>query len=238
VVGITSAAKTLLLVVVQDVVLAAIVIAIFLTGVFVLRSAGRRVTYSLSSLGLRRPRNGILRGVGLGIATGLAGILVETVANPISVLVLRHFGYSAKSSIQQPFMQGLEGWVRQSPGVAIPAMIAVVVLFGPAVEELVFRGAIFNGLYRLGALLSSRLRLKRGRGVSFWVAAIVSSSLFALLHLEPVIFLSIFVLALLLCYVFFRTGSILTSFAAHATFNSLAVIVIILDGLRVLNLPV
>jgi membrane protease YdiL (CAAX protease family) len=240
VVGISSS-ETLLLVVLQDVVLATIVIGIFFAGVFIVRRLGRPVTYSLSALGLSRPRNGVLRGVGLGIGTGLAAILIEIVANPVSVMVLKHFGYSARSTVQQPFMRGLEGWVRQSPEIAIPAMVAVVVLFGPAVEELVFRGAVFNGLYRLGLFLSSRAGPKNpqtGSRVSFGVAAVISSILFSLLHLEPVVFLSIFILALLLCSVFARTGSLLTSFAAHATFNSLAVVVIILDGLGVLNLPV
>jgi membrane protease YdiL (CAAX protease family) len=165
------------------------------------------------------------------------------IVNPIIVLVLERLGYSTESTVQQPFMEGLVGWVRESPGVAIPAIVLIVVLFGPAVEELVFRGAIFNGLYRLGVLISIRSFGKEYSESSpsktiFIASALASSVLFSLLHLEPVLLPVLFILAITLCALFQRTGSLLPSFVAHATFNSVAAVLIILSGLNVLNIPI
>jgi membrane protease YdiL (CAAX protease family) len=146
--------------------------------------------------------------------------------------------------VQAPFMEGLSEWVGENPQVAVPAIVAVVVLFGPAVEELVFRGAVFGGLYRLGLLVSRKLRGKAegerkgtGEKVSFALSALFSSVLFALVHQEPVILPVLFVLALALCALYRRTESLLPCFAAHATFNSFAVLLIILSGLGVLPTP-
>jgi membrane protease YdiL (CAAX protease family) len=56
-------------------------------------------------------------------------------------------------------------------------------------------------------------------------------------HQEPVILPVLFVLALALCALYRRTESLLPCFAAHATFNSFAVLLIILSGLGVLPTP-
>ena len=135
-------------------------------------------------------------------------------------------------------MRGLGEWVGESPQVAIPAMVFVVVLFAPAVEEIIFRGAIFGGLRKLAALLFGRLR---GRGksrfeevVSFIFAALASSTAFAFLHLDPVLLPALSVLAIALCALYRVTGSLLAPFVTHATFNSFAVLIIILNGLGAL----
>ena len=133
-------------------------------------------------------------------------------------------------------MRALEGWVRESPGTAIPAIVLVVVIVGPAVEELVFRGAIFNGLYRL-ARVSKSSPGATARRTAFALSALASSALFALLHLEPVLLPALLILAVILCALFERTGSLLPPFVAHATFNSFAVLLIILSGLDVLDIP-
>ncbi|HEV2094002.1 MAG TPA: CPBP family intramembrane glutamic endopeptidase [Rubrobacter sp.] len=204
------------------------------------RFLGRKASFSLAPLGFRRPGGGLLAGVGLGLAVGLGAVVVSIVVNPISVFVLDRLGYSTESTVQQPFMRGLVGWVEDNPAAAIPAIILVVVIIGPAVEELVFRGAVFNGLNRLGALVSSRT-VGPGRTAgraSFVLSALVSSVFFALLHLEPVLLPAILILAIALCALFQRTGSLLPPFVAHATFNSFATSLIILNGLGVFDLPV
>jgi membrane protease YdiL (CAAX protease family) len=141
-------------------------------------------------------------------------------------------------------MQGVQEWVGENPETAIPLAILVVVLFAPAVEEIIFRGAIFGGLRKLAALLFRRLRrYSKGPGtigvsVSFVFAAPVSSALFALLHLEPVLLPTLFMLAIALCALYQRTGNLLPCFVAHATFNSFAVLIIILSGLGALPVQV
>ena len=230
---------TLLSVVVLDAAVAGIVLGVFWLAVSLLRRRGRKVGYSLAPLGFSRPRGGFLAGIGVGVAVGVGAVVLSMFLTPISVLVLEQLGYSTRSTIQQPFMEGLVGWVNESPGVAIPAIVLIVVLFGPAVEELVFRGAIFNGLYRLGTLFSTRSAGKKPPSKTiFALSALASSILFALLHLEPVLLPVLFILAITLCALFQRTGSLLPSFVAHATFNSVAAMLIILSGLNVLNIPI
>ena len=218
------------------------VIGGFWLAVFWMRSLGRKVGYSLAPLGFSRPSGGILAGIGAGMAVGIGAVLLGMIVNPISIFVLERLGYSTESTVQQPFMQGLVGWVQESPGVAIPAIVLIVVLFGPAVEELVFRGAIFNGLYRLGAFVSTRSFGKdHGRSSTktiFIASALASSVMFALLHLEPVLLPVLLILAITLCALFQRTGSLLPPFVAHATFNSVAAVLIILSGLNVLNIQI
>jgi membrane protease YdiL (CAAX protease family) len=215
----------------------------FWLAVYWMRSLGKKVGYSLAPLGFSRPRGGFLAGIGAGMSVGVGAVLLGMIVNPMSILVLERLGYSTESTIQQPFMEGLVGWVQESPGVAVPAIILVVVLFGPAVEELVFRGAIFNGLYRLGVLLSTRSfgqeHSERSPSKMIFIAsALASSLLFALLHLEPVLLPVLLILAITLCALFQRTGSLLPSFVAHATFNSFAAALIILSGLNVLDIPI
>ena len=236
--------ETLLLVVLQDLVFFILTVGVFLVGVFVLRRLGRTVGYSLAPLGFSRPGHGYLAGVGLGFLIGIGALVASLLLGPLSRYLLENFGYSTNSTVQGPLMEGLAGWIGESPQMAIPATVAVVAFFGPAVEELVIRGALFGGLYRMGLFVSRQFGAKgdgkrkgAGEKVSFAFSALFSSILFALVHLEPVILPVLFVLAVVLCALYRRTGSLLPSFAAHATFNSFAVLLIILNGLGALPSP-
>jgi uncharacterized protein len=235
--------QALLSVIFLNVGLAAFTVGTFWAGVFVARSFGWKVDYSLVPLGFSRPRGGMLAGAGVGALVGAGAVVASMPVNLASAFVLDRLGYSTERMIQGPFMRSLVHWVEESPGAAIPAIILVVVIFGPAVEELVFRGAVFNGLFRLSRLLASKRfgesvsSSKRAKRVSFVLAALVSSVVFALLHLEPVLLPALLILAVVLCALFERTGSLLPTFVAHATFNSFAVSLIILVGLGVFEIP-
>lgn len=238
-----EAQAALLSVVALDALVAGLVIGGFWFSVLLMRSFGNKVGYSLAPLGFSSPKGGVLRGIFLGMFVGAFVIGLSFAVNPLSVYVLKRLGYSTESTVQRPFMEGLSGWVRESPGVAVPAIVLVVIVFGPAVEELVFRGVVFNGLYRLGAWISMRSNGAKstaqppGKAV-FALSALASSALFALLHLEPVLAPVLVILAVILCSLFRRTGSLLPCFVAHATFNSFATAIIVLDGLGVLNVPI
>lgn len=240
---INQAQQALLSVVLLNVVLVGLTLSVYWGGVVVARASGRKADYSLVPLGFSRPRGGFLGGTGVGVAVGVGALISSIPINAASVFVLDRLGYSTERAIQVPFMRGLMRWVEDSPGLAIPAIILVVVILGPAVEELVFRGAVFNGLYRLGDYVSKSLggpedSPRAARRISFALAALVSSVLFALLHLEPVLLLTLLILAVALCALFARTGSLLPSFVAHATFNSFATAIIILDGLGAFEIPI
>ena len=232
----SDAAQTLYGVLVVDSVFLGLTVFLFWAGVFVARRLGRGAGYGLGALGLARPRGGYFVGVALGLAVGVGALIGSLFITPVSMYVLERLGYSTESNVQQEFLRGVQGWVAESPGTAIPAAVFVIVIFGPAVEEIIFRGALFGGLYKLGTFLSERLTDKKVAGKSgsryltFAVAALLSSAFFALLHLEPVALPAILVLAVALCALYWRTGSIVSTFVAHATFNSFAVLVIVLMG--------
>jgi uncharacterized protein len=236
--------QALLLVVVQDTVFFVLTVGLFWVGVSVARRLGRPIGFSLAPLGFSKPKSGYLAGVGLGLTMGTVALVASLLIAPLSAYVLEELGYSTESRVQGPFREGLAGWIGESPETAIPAIIAVVVFFGPAVEELVFRGAVFGGLYRLGLFFSRGLGGKdeshkgTGEKVSFALSAFFSSVLFSLVHLEPVILPVLFVLAMGLCVLYRRTKSLLPCLVAHAAFNSFAVLVIILMGLGALPVPI
>lgn len=233
--------QTLLLLVLQNVVFFALTVGLFWFGVLVARLFGRTPGYSLAPLGFSRPKVGVLAGAGVGLLAGIGALILSALVNPASALVLERFGYPVEAGVQQPLIPELGTWVRESPVLAIPAVVFVVVILGPAVEELVFRGGLFNGLYRLGLLASSGTENKRFEvaveRASFAAAALVSSGLWSLLHLEPVLLPAFVILGLILCALFRRTGSLLPPFVAHATFNSFATLLIILSGFGILELP-
>lgn len=89
------------------------------------------------------------------------------------------------------------------------AALAFMVFFGmlaaPIIEEFIFRG-----------FLQSAVRTKYG-GLK---AIIISSSFFALVHLDFFIFFQIFILGLLLAYLFEKTGSLTASITVHIFHNS------------------
>lgn len=238
----TNFQTLMLLVVLQNVILLSLVIGLYWVGVFVARLIGRKPGFSLAPLGFTKPRSGYSSGIGLGFLVGILAYVASLFIGGITSVVLRELGYSAENRAQEPLLQGLQNFVQQSPVIAVVLAVLVIAIFGPAVEELVFRGAIFNGLYRLGRLFSYRVGDDEGRNrkvelAAFVVAALVSSALFALLHLSPVILPSIFTLALILCWLFRRSGSLLPPFVAHATFNSFTVVLLVLSALGYVPSP-
>ena len=213
----------------------------FWVGVFVARRLGHPAGYGLGALGLSKPKSGYFGAAKLGLVVGVGALAVNFVVFPLSVFVLEGLGYSTDRTVQEPLMRGIQGWVGESPEIAIPVTIFVVVLFAPAVEEVIFRGAVYGGLRKLVALLFGRLGKDSGRiggSLSFIFAALISSALFALLHLELVLLPALFALAIALCVIYQRTDSLLPCFVAHASFNSYAVLIIILSGLGALPVQI
>ena len=92
-------------------------------------------------------------------------------------------------------------------GAAVVGTFAVLVLWGPLAEEVFFRGFVLGGLR--GRLGSSR-------------ALLASAFVFALFHVDPRVMVPIFVTGLLLAWLYQRTGSVWSSFTAHAVQNALA----------------
>lgn len=87
------------------------------------------------------------------------------------------------------------------------ASFASLVILTPIFEEIIFRGLLFKGLRRR---------------YSFWIAAIASSLLFAVAHMQWNVAVDTFALGLILCYLVEKSGSIVPSILLHALKNCLA----------------
>ena len=82
----------------------------------------------------------------------------------------------------------------------------LVILIAPIIEEIVFRGAMFNALERLG-----------GR----WLALVATAALFAVAHVNPLHMGYALVLGILLGILRMKTASIVPGILLHTTFNAM-----------------
>jgi len=80
----------------------------------------------------------------------------------------------------------------------------VVAVLAPVAEEGLFRGILYPAVKSLGY-----------PGAAMWI----SSAAFAVIHLNALSFLPLFVLAVLLVKLYEKTGNLLSCIACHATFN-------------------
>ena len=88
------------------------------------------------------------------------------------------------------------------------AVLGIAVM-APVVEELFFRGIIFQGF-------SNRFR--------FLAAAPMSAVVFALFHIDPRVYGRIFISGVLFAFLFYRTRSLWPSIGCHVIGNTIAVI--------------
>ena len=103
--------------------------------------------------------------------------------------------------VQQATVQALQTSVSTTER-AVFAAIAIV--FAPVIEEILFRGILYPAIKRLGFPQTA-----------LWLTAI----LFALSHANTMTFLPLVLLALLLTWLYERTGNLLTPILTHAAFN-------------------
>jgi len=93
---------------------------------------------------------------------------------------------------------------------SVPLVVLVGVLslaVAPFMEETFFRGFLFGGL--------------RGRWGVFW-AALGTGFLFALAHIDPLVFIPFTVVGMLFALGYVYSGSLLASMIAHLLFNGLS----------------
>lgn len=126
----------------------------------------------------------------------LVGVLLLT------MLVVRLSGWEPSP---QPVFELL--YAEERPAMVRYAMW-MVMLLGPVAEECFFRGLAYTALKR---------RLGVGRAMT------VSAFFFALLHIDPVGFVPIMVLGMLLTYLYEQTGSLVVPIVVHAAHNGLMV---------------
>ncbi len=104
---------------------------------------------------------------------------------------------------------GLEVTIRDSWALGLYGVTTVIA--APFGEELFYRGLVFTGLSQWG----------------FLPAALVSSLLFALSHVDAATIIPFTVVGLTMCWLFWRSGSIWDAIVFHVLFNSLSFILLL-----------
>ncbi|UED79934.1 CPBP family intramembrane metalloprotease [Lysinibacillus sp. CD3-6] len=91
-----------------------------------------------------------------------------------------------------------------------PIAILAIVVFGPILEEFVFRRVIFGSLVQT---------------TNFWVAAIVSAIFFAIIHFDFSHILLYTICGLIFAFLYHKTKRIWTSIIAHVMLNGFVTLV-------------
>ncbi len=162
--------------------------------IIILTALVKRRKTGRAGLGLRRTRTAwYLAAFGLYIAQVLLIICIFAV---VSILFP---GVNTKQE-QVVFEFGKTGW-----GYWLAAISSVVV--APIIEELLFRGVLFAGLAKRWPV---------------WLAAVVSSLAFAVLHGQVNVGIYTFVLGCLLSWLYVRSGSVYPGILVHFLNNLVA----------------
>ncbi|MCL7748836.1 CPBP family intramembrane glutamic endopeptidase [Halalkalibacter alkaliphilus] len=96
---------------------------------------------------------------------------------------------------------------------AFPAFILVISVIGPILEEIVFRLVIFGALYKR---------------FNFWISGILSSLIFAAVHMDFTHLLVYTAMGLVFAYLYVKTKRILVPIIAHVAINLFVSIVNVL----------
>ncbi len=84
-------------------------------------------------------------------------------------------------------------------------LFSFLLLEAPLFEELLFRGVLFGGLTKI---------------MPIWPAILLSSFLFALIHVNAATFIPLWFLGIAFAWLYVRTGTLLAPMAVHFTFNA------------------
>ena len=139
------------------------------------------------------------RWIGLAVGVGATAFAVRLVLARLMVVAMPDW----MAFMGTPFTLG-DG---HSPGMSA-GFLGMTVLVTPFAEEVFFRGFLFRWM-------------SGNRPV--WLAAIISSVMFGVAHILPPQAISAALMALLLCWLYWRTGSVWPALAAHITNNALGI---------------
>lgn len=165
-----------------------------------------RSLLELTSAGFEKLRSGFGRSIGMGIVGYVVAMLL--VAAMYTVLPL-------------PSPQSPAGdYARTLSGPAIAAFAFGAIILAPILEELLFRGLIFN-------MLRSSLREKLSPGIADFGAVIVSGAFFSAMHMTLTGFPVLFITGVVLGEVYRRTNSLHTSIIMHMINNTIATLALV-----------
>lgn len=132
-------------------------------------------------------------------ATG--GIFMALFAQFFAALVEKAIGINPGSENTQDILKLIE---------LFPTVVIVSSIIGPILEEIVFRKVIFGSLYNR---------------FPFWAAALLSSVIFALAHMEPIHIILYSAMGFVFAFLYVKTKRIIVPIIAHVSMNTFVVIV-------------
>ena len=159
------------------------------------------------ALGLRAARG--LRELALGgwFGVGLFGVTAFALL-PLIVAIWQAVAGSPPGPIEQPILPVEPSTVQIALGVV------AVCVGAPLGEEVFFRGFLFGSL--------------RGR-LGFVRAGVISSIVFAVFHVDPLLVALMFFVGMALAWLYERRGSLVAPIAAHAMFNVVGYTLLLLE---------
>lgn len=147
-----------------------------------------------------------LWGIPIGVASQL--ILVNLVMLPLRLAFPERFSVEEVERRARELVESTQGWWWL-------AIVFVVVVGAPAVEELVYRGFIQGSLQRRIAPI---------------VALVLTAVWFTVIHLQPIEFPGLFAFALVLGWCRWKTGNIGMAWVAHVAFNVAGLSLVVLTA--------
>lgn len=133
--------------------------------------------------------------IGVSIGWGIIGFFLVLLGQSIGVTIERAIGIDYGSENTETIMLVTQ---------LAPVMIFASVLFGPILEELVFRRVVF------GSLVQTQ---------SFWVAGLISAIVFAIIHLDFSHIILYAISGFIFAFLYYKTKRLLTSIIAHMLLN-------------------
>ena len=146
------------------------------------------------------------------IGLALAGVVLYFVGASALLFVVSKLipGFDVAQTQELGISKAQFGW-------ELSLIFLLFVVVGPIAEEIVFRGYLFGAL-------------RRAR-VPFWLAALVTSALFGLAHMQWNVGLNVFVLSLVMCATREMTGSLWASIFIHMIKNGVAFSILMVTGI-------
>ncbi|MBA7676910.1 hypothetical protein ES703_85155 [subsurface metagenome] len=102
-------------------------------------------------------------------------------------------------------------------------IVVVAIVIAPVLEEMLFRGLVQTMIRSYLDARYSMLDTRRGSGKA-WLAILISSGLFAIVHANPGHWPALFVLAVCLGYSYEKSGSLFRPIFIHSLFNTASII--------------
>ncbi|PPA68443.1 CPBP family intramembrane glutamic endopeptidase [Jeotgalibacillus proteolyticus] len=138
---------------------------------------------------------------GMAVVWSIAGIFIAFFSQMIAVLIETAIGIEPGSDNTADIISLLS---------YVPIAAFAIAIFGPILEEIVFRGVIFGWLYRR---------------YNFFISGIVSAIIFAAIHLDFTHILIYTAMGFAFAFLYAKTKRIIVPIIAHIAINSFVVMV-------------